>query len=375
MTTRGNSPAAPRASAPVKGARKAKGTSAPATSAPAAKGTAPAAPAAKGTSAPAAWQAPAAPAKRRVPRAPARKVRRAFSRETLARVCTMHETDFAKAYGMTRYPARQAPPADFYLHRDNGSNILAVAHLDTVVPHTQRGCRFLDTVAGGSVVYSGALDDRLGAYIILDLLPALGIQHDILLTVGEESGRSTAAFFDSPSKDYDWIIEFDRGGTDVVMYQYDDAATADLVWDCGARVGEGIFSDICYLEHLGVKAFNWGVGYRDYHGTRSHAWLDDTYLMVAQYLNFHAANAGKYLYHYDHTSAAEADAAYAWDLDAAEAAEAEEALRAGDIYADADPEADPYWRRWDDEHADAIARADRSGRWWEDDGRDVWTGR
>ena len=45
------------------------------------------------------------------------------------------------------------------------------------------------------MVHSGALDDRLGAYIILDLLPKLGINVDVLLTVGEEQGRSTANFF------------------------------------------------------------------------------------------------------------------------------------------------------------------------------------
>jgi hypothetical protein len=195
-------------------------------------------------------------------KSPTTRARRAFDREGLARICEMPERDFAPAYGMDTYVIEKRETDNFYAYKDNGSNVLAVAHLDTVGLAHERGCHFLDT-EGGPVVYSRALDDRLGAYIILDLLPSLGITCDVLLTVGEESGRSTAEFFEPPTgKDYNWMIEFDRGGTDVVMYQYEDRATTKLVEASGARVGDGIFSDIAYLEHLGIKGFNWGVGYR-----------------------------------------------------------------------------------------------------------------
>jgi len=173
--------------------------------------------------------------------------------------------------------------------------VLAVAHLDTVVRPDQRQCEYIKT-AGGEIVYSGALDDRLGAYVILDMLPKLGVNVDVLLTTGEETGESTAAFF-QPPKDYNWVIEFDRGGTDVVMYQYDDMETTELVEMTGADVGVGTFSDIAFLEHLGVKAFNWGVGYQDYHSVRSHAYLDDLFLMLDHFLDFHDANADTVLPH------------------------------------------------------------------------------
>lgn len=223
----------------------------------------------------------------------------AFDRDELKRICEMHEYNFAAEFGMTYVPVQQHAPDDFYLFRDNGADILAVAHLDTVGLHFERTCNFLDT-AGGPVVYSRALDDRLGAYVILDLLPKLGVEVDLLLTVGEENGRSTAAFFDPSEhhdRQYNWMIEFDRGGTDVVMYQYDDAETDKLVRATGARTEMGIFSDICYLEHLGIKGFNWGVGYRDYHGPRAHAYLDDTFKMVGHFLDFHATNAEVHLPH------------------------------------------------------------------------------
>lgn len=220
-----------------------------------------------------------------------KRVRSRFDREALRRVCQMRETDFANAYGMTTVRVPEPAPNDFYLYKDNGSSVLAVAHLDTVARHTSRRCRFVNTEGGGTVVFSRALDDRLGAYIILELLPELGITYDVLLTTGEEVGRSTAGYFDA-AKEYDWMIEFDRGGTDVVMYQYENDYTCERVKACDARVGDGSFSDISYLDHLEVKGFNWGVGYRDYHGPRAHAFLDDTFAMVSRYLLFHTQNAG-----------------------------------------------------------------------------------
>ena len=102
----------------------------------------------------------------------------------------------------------------------------------------------------------------------------------MLLTVGEESGCSTAEHF-KPPKDYDWIIEFDRTGTDVVMYQYEDPECLERIEASGAATGRGSYSDIACLEHCGVKAFNWGVGYRgDYHSEEGYAHLDDTFSIL-----------------------------------------------------------------------------------------------
>jgi hypothetical protein len=227
----------------------------------------------------------------------ARKVRSAYDQRELQRICTLREDRFGRAFGMDtvqvethKWAHAYGPPEDYYHFRDNGARVLAVAHLDTVTSGKGRIPRFSDTESGPAVV-SGALDDRLGAYVILNLLPKLGVNCDWLLTVGEESGQSTAEHF-KPEKDYDWAIEFDRSGTDVVMYQYEDRASVEAVEASGAPVGIGSFSDIAYLEHLGVKAFNWGVGYRgDYHSPSGYAYLRDTFGMVAKYLRFHAQNA------------------------------------------------------------------------------------
>lgn len=227
-----------------------------------------------------------------------REIRRAYSQDELARMCVLPERELGGAFKMEtvqtepKYRYYRDDPEDFFYHfRDNGSSVLAVAHLDTVVAPKRRRTRFSGT-SQGPLIVSGALDDRLGAYVILNLLPKLGVTCDWLLTTGEESGQSTAESF-QPAKDYDWLIEFDRAGTDVVMYQYEDEPTCEVVRAAGAEVGIGSFSDIAFLEHLDVKAFNWGVGYRgNYHSEKGYAFLNDTFAMVAKYLKFAEQNKG-----------------------------------------------------------------------------------
>lgn len=214
-----------------------------------------------------------------------------FDFEKLKEICEMHERGVGDALGMetVKIDAPALYGEDYYYFKDNGSKILAVAHLDTVVDHDQRQTGLLNT-ADGDVVYSGALDDRLGAYVLSSLLPSMGLTFDLLLTVGEESGRSTAMYFEPGEhhdKQYNWIIEFDRGGTDVVLYQYEDEDLVEMVEDTGVDVNQGAFSDISFMESIGIKALNWGVGYRDYHGPRGHVWLDDLYLMVDAFIKFH----------------------------------------------------------------------------------------
>lgn len=210
-----------------------------------------------------------------------------FDPDALRSICV--EDDFS-SYGFTRTTLEPHLYGGdrFYWYRDGGpdATVLAVAHLDTV--QDDRSCQITGT-ASGLLATSGALDDRLGAYIILDLLPSLGIVCDVLLTTDEESGQSTASDFDPP-KDYNWIIQFDRGGTDVVAYQYETPDLVARVRDSGARMGQGSYSDICELEHLGVAGLNWGTGYQDYHSPRSHAWLDDTFRCVSKFARFYRAN-------------------------------------------------------------------------------------
>ncbi|MHB8994521.1 MAG: hypothetical protein ACYC63_04650 [Armatimonadota bacterium] len=187
-------------------------------------------------------------------------------------------------------------PYGQYAFKDNGASILAVAHCDTVqtakykVPKSTRG----------PVVSHMALDDRLGVYLLLDVLPRLGVKMDVLLTDDEEMGRSTARLFDPPKdKEYNWIFSFDRAGTDVVMYEFEDR---DADWEGfwkghGLKLGGGAFSDICELEALGCKAFNFGCGYHKQHTPECYADLRETAKMVNRFMGFYKAHGESHFPH------------------------------------------------------------------------------
>ena len=166
-----------------------------------------------------------------------------------------------------------------YIYKNNNSKVLAVAHLDTVI----KSASF--KLEGNSVI-SPQLDDRLGAYIILDLLPQLNINCDILLTDGEETHKDTAQFFKSP-KQYNWMFNFDRAGTDVVMYFYEDVNMKNILIDSGFKVGKGTCSDISYLKHLGIKGINFGCGYHLQHSYECYASLIETKEMVSKFIPFY----------------------------------------------------------------------------------------
>ena len=145
-----------------------------------------------------------------------------------------------------------------YIYRNNPkAKILAVAHLDSVVNLEHF---YLIKDEWDTIILNGQLDDRLGVYILMELLPQLGIEFDLLLTEGEEKGHSTARYFEPP-KDYNWMFSFDRRLDDVVLYNYEDSGICGDLESAKFRIGHGSFSDICFLEHLGIRGFNVGTGY------------------------------------------------------------------------------------------------------------------
>ena len=163
----------------------------------------------------------------------------------------------------------------YYAYKDNGSNILAVAHLDTV----QKSKHF---AIGDNIVFASKLDDRLGVYTILDFLPLCDVNVDILLTENEETLLSTGYYFET-EKEYNWIVEFDRCGSDVVCYEYD--------WEYLLMkyftVGIGSFSDISELEHLECKAVNVGIGYHDEHSFGAYFVVSEYLAQINKFLKFY----------------------------------------------------------------------------------------
>lgn len=177
------------------------------------------------------------------------------------------------------------------IYIDNGSSVLAVAHLDYVPQTTHFRTVTIKKPKGASrtLIFNGQVDDRLGAYIILSLLPGMGIKPDVLLTTNEERGASTASLFTAPKK-YNWMFQFDRSGTDVVMYQYREARYTKLLEDSGFRTGIGSYSDIADLGHLGCAGFNFGTGYYRNHDETAYAEADEIVRMVALFARFYEKN-------------------------------------------------------------------------------------
>lgn len=172
-----------------------------------------------------------------------------------------------------------------YIYIDRGSNTLAVAHLDTV-------CNSSEYRVQDNIFFHPALDDRLGVYMLLYmLLGTKKVNYDILLTEGEEIGKSTAKFFVT-DRPYDWMFEIDRGGEDVVMYEYDKPEHRSLLKEYGFTPGIGSSSDIRYLSHLGITGFNFGCGYYNNHSPNAYCTLDFVEDQAARIIEFVNGNKG-----------------------------------------------------------------------------------
>ena len=98
-----------------------------------------------------------------------------------------------------------------YIQHEN-AKVLAVAHADTVInPRKTFSFNIINRRTKDDsivrVVKTPTLDDRLGIYTIMSLLPSIfgGEWADILITEGEETGNSTAADFVT-DKEYNWIL-------------------------------------------------------------------------------------------------------------------------------------------------------------------------
>jgi hypothetical protein len=155
---------------------------------------------------------------------------------------------------------------NFYCYKNAGHKVLAVAHADSV-----QEARFFNRK--GNVLFSPSLDDRLGVAVAVDILPMMGIECDVLITDEEESANSSGKNFalNELKHNYNWIVEFDRAGSDCVTYSYDSKEWHDALESAGFRLGFGSYSDICEMESMGVCAMNVGVGYENYHSMSAFA--------------------------------------------------------------------------------------------------------
>lgn len=169
-----------------------------------------------------------------------------------------------------------------YFFKDNNSNVLAVAHLDTVQPDDWYYIQ-------NNILYSPVTDDRMGVYVLLYMLPRLGVNVDILLTIGEESLNSSAQFFYT-EKQYNWMFSFDRKGEDVVTYSYHNEKFENALLKNGFRFGLGSYSDIVELEQLDCCGVNIGTGFFNYHDLDGYVDLKMLMRQVLRFRNFYNEN-------------------------------------------------------------------------------------
>jgi len=180
-------------------------------------------------------------------------------------------------------------PGEQYAFRDNGGSVLAVAHCDCCSGLPQHFSTA--SLTDETLVFCPQLDDRLGVYTLLDMLPNLGVKVDVLLTQNEEIGRSTAGLFSS-GKEYNWIAGFDRRGTGAVMYHYEFRQAHKFF-----RIERGSYSDISLLGHLGAQALNVGVGYYQEHTSRCYFVVEEYLSQIGQFAQMWEALHGQRFYH------------------------------------------------------------------------------
>jgi len=173
-------------------------------------------------------------------------------------------------------------PTRHYIHIDNGSSVLYVAHLDTV----QELNEIYQIRIGAKSIQASGLDDRLGVYLAF-MLNELGMKGDILLTDHEEIGCSTAKYFKT-NKKYNWVCELDRGGEDFVTYGEENKRFINLLLETGAERGLGSYSDISVLELDNHPCmFNLGIGYYRPHSLNSFARIPQLLNNVNRFKEFY----------------------------------------------------------------------------------------
>jgi hypothetical protein len=132
------------------------------------------------------------------------------------------------------------------------------------------------------------------------VLPALGIWADVLLTDDEETGQTTAQYFNPSNhhqRAYNWLFQFDRRGTGAVCYDYENMET--YIRSC-FKLDRGSFSDISFMDHLGVCGLNVGTAYYDEHSLGSYAVLAQLRDQVRRFAEFYDTFSGERIAHVAH---------------------------------------------------------------------------
>lgn len=163
---------------------------------------------------------------------------------------------------------------------DRGSLVLFVVHIDTV--QKPKFIRRRKTKSGKlKRIYAQGLDDRLGCMIAFQLSEELNT--DLLICDNEEQCRSTGQFHEL--KDYNWIVEFDREGKDVVTYDLDCDKFRNALLDYW-KIGFGTYSDVMSLQTQAC-CMNLGLGHHFSHSKDSYVDVKVFKRQIAKFKSFY----------------------------------------------------------------------------------------
>ena len=241
-----------------------------------------------------------------------KKLRKSLERHLTVPVKYYASCVHPELHGATVYETEDGP----LIHKQRGAKVLAVGHMDWVYRALEKGQKplwrgekktaewgYWETTPHGrkyitytkaqreeqeaaleesgpkDIMQHPALDDRLGLWIILEVLPLLGVECDILLCDSEEIGKSTAKRWQEhidESVEYNWLVEFDRMGEDVVFYTLESPEWREAWKATGRSIGTGSFTDISALDHLKTCAVNIGISYHRQHHSECYAEIPKT---------------------------------------------------------------------------------------------------
>ena len=195
----------------------------------------------------------------------------------------------AKYEFFDRFGQKELTPNGPLWFQDNGSNVLAIGHADTV----QKAHHYtVLNLSHDKRIYCPTLDNRLGLWAILRFLPEMDIIPDVLITTGEEKLQSSAFYFEPPKgKKYNWMFSLDRAGLDVTCYDYFDFTVDIPLKRAGWKHNYGTYSDIRELEHLRIKGFNFGNGSYGAHSLDAFVSEKDFILCMKRFNTFFKENA------------------------------------------------------------------------------------
>lgn len=171
---------------------------------------------------------------------------------------------------VSHYDSKNIAVTKDYVFARGTIPIMLVAHLDTVLTEPPKK---LFKIQGKNVICGSnglGADDRVGVFMILEILKA-GLRPSVLFTTDEECGGLGAdafiAYFKRPTDDYKYIIQLDRRGeNDCVFYDCQNKKFVNYIKKFGWEPAKGIFSDISIICPVwGVAGVNLSVGYINEH--------------------------------------------------------------------------------------------------------------